>query len=142
MSPELPPLRCLGGRSRGAEGPSAAVWGRSWSLEHGGRGGCRVVPQWGAPRSSRRDALPARLRPGDARAARPGRAGSWSISLCRGEAIYQDCACVLVRHLEISFVRIVASLCWHRCLFRLHHSSFPTLVQNSDTYRGIMLKPV
>lgn len=158
--PSAPPPRAptpaplLSAALRGRDGGRGSLCSTAGSFvgrsERRGQGGCRVRAAVGSPAEQprRRDALPAGLRAGDTRALRARQGGLLEhLPLPRGSNLTRGrwCACVLVRHLEISFVRIVASLCWHRCLFLLQRSSFPTLVQNSESislFRGTMFKLV
>lgn len=98
-APTPPPLLsgALGGRRPGARGPAAAPWGRSWvPLSREGDAvprTCRSGKPRGAGTPQGRAALPGSVRETRVLCV-PGRAGSRSISLCRGEAIYQEEDCV------------------------------------------------
>lgn len=70
-----------------------------------------------AEQPRRRDVLPAGFRLGETRVlCVPGRAVSWSISLCRGEAIYQEedcvraCWCDILKSLLFELLRLDAGI--------------------------------
>lgn len=139
----LPPATAFGGAAQkrgsrgvlysraGAAGPLRGPFGQR------GRGGCDVRAAVGCPMKQPRrgDVLAAGLRLGETRVfCVSGRSPEASLS-AKGKQSFKRkilCVCVLVRHLEISFVQIVASRCWHRCSFLLLPFSFPVdaLVQN------------